>query len=256
MTFRIYPYKTASRSARRLKEALGGNLMLKPNGTYRYRPGDKIINWGNSTVPQFAAAAGDNLLNKPEAVAIAANKLHTFRSLSEAGVPTVPWTTNRDEASNWDGVVYARHQLTGHSGAGIEIVGEDDDIPQAPLYTKKVENGGEYRVHVMNGRVIDYRKKSRRDGDEVQEGQSEIRTLNNGWIYRQGELNRLERIEQLAVQAITAIGLDFGAVDIIMDEERERPNDVYVLEINTAVGLADNTLESYITAFQENYATI
>jgi glutathione synthase/RimK-type ligase-like ATP-grasp enzyme len=253
--FRVYPYKLGSRSARRLAEGLGNRLLLKPNGTYRNRRGDTIVNWGNSEVPQFFDRSRDNFLNKPENIALASHKLRTFEALEEAGIPTVPFTTSAREAGNWDGKVMARTRLQGHSGEGIIVVGQDDEIPQAPLYTKFVQNGGEYRVHVMNGEVIDYRKKSRQHDDEATEDESDIRTLENGWVYRQGSLRRLDRVEQLAIDTIETLGLDFGAVDIIQDSRATRPEDMMVLEVNTAVGLADNTLESYIEAFRRIYAT-
>lgn len=247
--FRIYPYKLASMSARRLKEVLGGGRpLLKPDGSYVYQDGDVIINWGNSEVPTWD---NDNVrwLNRPQRVGVASHKLRTLEALREANVPTLEFTTDRRVAQGWMGDVYVRHRLQGHSGDGIEIVDQDTDLPQAPLYTKKIENNGEYRVHVVDGRVIDYRKKSRRVEDEPTEDQKAIRTLENGWIYRQGDLRRLERIEELAISAINALGLDFGAVDIIQDTDRNE----YVLEVNTAVGLADNTLASYLEAFQQQY---
>mgnify|MGYP001568081921 CR=1 FL=1 len=128
--------------------------------------------------------------------------------------------------------------------------GQIMELPHAPLYTRKVDNHGEYRVHVFKGEVIDYRKKSRRVDDEPTEDQRSIRTLGNGWIYRATELNRIERVETLAIDAIEALGLDFGAVDIIKDAAGE----VYVLEVNTAVGSDDLTLSNYLNAI-ENYAT-
>lgn len=249
MTFRIYPFKLGSESARRLKEVLGGRPLLKPDGNYNYQEGDVIINWGSARNPNFLRE-GVRMLNLPEHVEVASNKLRTFEALSRGGVATIPFTASADQAREWDGVIYARHELRGHSGEGIEIIPEDQDVPPAPLYTKGMDNQGEYRVHVMNGEVFDYRKKSRLADDEPTEEQGKIRTLGNGWIYRQGNLRRLERIEQLAIQAINALNLDFGAVDIIMDEN----GDVFVLEVNTAVGLADNTLESYQEAFTRHYA--
>lgn len=254
----IYPYKMGSASARALANALDA-LRVRPVGRYTPRSGDFIINWGSSTVPGWNAAyrailgqvqGGIRFLNKPEAVSRAANKLTAFRILQQAGVSTPEFTSDWTTASDWDengwgGRIYVRHRLTGHSGFGIEIFDDNEALPLAPLYVKAIENHGEYRVHVVNGQVIDYTKKRRRNGDRPTQEQSDVRNLESGWIYTRENLRRLERIEDLAVQAVAALGLDFGAVDIIKDEN----GDVYVLEVNTACGLSDTTLDSYVRAF-------
>lgn len=287
----IYPYKLGSRSATSLADTFD-TLKIKPDGRYRYRRGDTIINWGSSTVPNWwSPEAEANTLNKPQAVALAANKLRTLNRLEEAGIATLEYTDNPEVAQEWD-KVFCRTVLNGHSGEGIEIwnkpaeqndkaerylafaheleeAGLDvaagqivdiariitvqqagEELPEAPLYTKAVANHGEYRVHVFRGRVIDYRKKSRRVEDPATPEQSDVRTLGNGWIFRADNLRRLERIENLALAAINALGLDFGAVDIIMDEE----GDVRVVEVNTAVSMEEQTLENYSVAINEYYA--
>lgn len=254
MRFVLYPYRLGSESASRLSEALPAHK-VRPDGRYRYRPGDVIVNWGNSTVPAWAELpAYENMLNLPQLVGLASNKLRCFRELTAAGVATVPWTDNRQLALTWFGdgsAVYARTVLQGHSGEGIVIATNSQELPEAPLYTKRVIVRGEYRVHVFDGQIIDYRKKSRRDGDEPTADQHSIRTLANGWIYRAENLPRIERVEQLALRAIEAIGLDFGAVDIVIDDV---DSNAKVLEINTAVGLEDRTLENYINAIRNKYA--
>lgn len=285
----LYPYKLASESARKLADALYVKR-VRPDGRYRYRRGDLIINWGNSHNPVwYSDIAEQNIINKPANVRLAANKIETFQTLAEAEVPTLDFTLDSYVAQEWlnDGEgVYIRNTVTGHSGEGITVMRNDgnehqeqleeiveklsnmgyddmadevqalaDDsvelqlVPQAPLYTKAKQNNGEYRVHVFAGEVIDYRKKSRRDGDHAQEGQSDVRTLGNGWVFRQSNLKRLERVEELAIKAIEALGLDFGAVDIIKDENGE----VFVVEVNTAVACDDTTLENYLTAINHLY---
>lgn len=182
--------------------------------------------------------------------------------------------------------VYARHSLAGHSGDGIVVHSPHPDsnevyniaerldnlgydsiterlltthseetpsVDSAPLYTRGVTNTGEYRVHVLGGDVILYQKKSRRvdeNGNIVTaEGEAaDVRNLASNWVYRTGNLRRLERVEDLAVNAVEALGLDFGAVDIIKDEG----GNVYVLEVNTAPGLGNSqTLAAYTTALQQ-----
>jgi glutathione synthase/RimK-type ligase-like ATP-grasp enzyme len=294
MRFILAPYKMGSASARLIRDRLRSlghtALCVRPDGRYRYRQGDLILNWGSSRTPEWMTnEAVLHTLNKPHNVASASNKLQCFQTLFSSEIPTVPFTTDIALAQDWarNGTVYVRHVLNGHSGDGIEIVtGGDSEVdgdirelteiadrlfaldytalgesveytistleseqvdaivPLAPLYTKKIENTGEYRVHVFKGEVIDYRKKSRHDGDEATDEQGAIRNLANGWIYRSGNLNRLERVESLAISAVEALGLDFGAVDIIKDEN----GDVMVLEVNTAVGLEEQTLQNYVNA--------
>jgi len=287
----IYPYKTGSESVKKLKGLLEAKIIKLENSKYKYKEGHTLLNWGNSTIPAWMARdAGEKILNHPVSVGIAANKLATLEALAECDVPHVPYTTDVDVAAGWaqDGYkVYARHKLNGHSGDGIEVVAGEiteennrlasisselremgyhtqadivleaievdaPDMPDAPLYTRGVPNCGEYRVHVFNGEVILYQKKSRRvdeDGevDIPEDDEQDVRNLETGWVYRTGNLTRLERIERLAIEAIEALGLDFGAVDIIKDHN----GDVYVLEINTAPGLGnEETLAAYAGAIK------
>lgn len=282
--FKIYPYKVGSQSVRSLKTALNAKVIRLEGSTYRHRIGHTIINWGNSRVPHWLSSTTP-ILNHPDIVRRASNKLDTLEYLTEAGVRTVDYTTDVSVAQDWvenGSKVFVRHTLTGHSGDGIEVIESDRDsheltdianqlyslgydtlgeiveeriespmVPDAPLYTLGVTNAGEYRVHVFNGEVILYQKKSRRideDGNVVTpEGEeADIRNLDTNWVYRTGNLRRLERIEQLAIDAIDALGLDFGAVDIIKDTE----GTVYVLEVNSAPGLGNTeTLAAYVSAF-------
>ncbi len=251
MRVRIYPYKVGSVSARALAQALGG-LCVRPDGAYRPRREDKVINWGNSVIPNWWpwTPLAQGVLNEPQKVRLASNKLLTLQKLEEAGVAHVPFTTDSVEARTWP-VAYCREKLTGHSGEGIVIFDHSlgEIPPHAPLYTKAIDNNGEYRVHVFNGEVIDYRKKSRQREDAPTEAEKLVRNLASGWVYREGHLKRLDRVEQLAKDAIEALGLDFGAVDIIMDGAGE----VYVLEVNTACGMEPRTLAKYVEAIKSKF---
>lgn len=264
MRIRIYPYKIGSKSARLLSDSLSA-LRARSVGSYTPRSEDFIIGWGSSIIPVFFErvgrlnASGGNIkfLNPPDKVRNASNKIKTFRILQESGVAIPEYTNDIQVVRNWTGsVVYGRAKLTGHSGEGIDIFRPElyeIDIPNYPLYTKAIENHGEYRVHVVNGEVIAYTKKKRPRGSIATDEQLQIRNLDNGWIFSGLNLRRLERIEELAISAVSALELDFGAVDIIKDEN----GDVYVLEVNTSPGLSPSTLGAYVNAFRnliENHA--
>jgi len=246
MRYIIYPYKMFSTSSKILRNELPATRVY-PDRRYRPKEDDIIINWGNSTLPNWygTSPAVMRMLNDPNAVSLASNKLKTLRILEEAGISIPRFTTNINEAYDF-GDVIVRHKLTGHSGRGIEIY-RGGELPQAPLYTKYIEQKAEYRVHVFKGKVIDYIKKRRKDYDYPTENESMVRSYKNGWIFARNRLRRLERIESLAIDAVEALGLDFGAVDIV----RGRDNSVYVLEVNTAPGLSGQTLESYLQAIRE-----
>ncbi len=247
----VYPYKMASKSARKLARGLS-NFRVFRDGKYRPRPHDEIINWGNSKKPSWESRLRDykKILNHPRNVRLATNKLLTLQTLKMYGIPTVEFTTDYNEALEWleTSNVYSRTILNGHSGNGIVI--SEGSITPAKLYTKGMDTRAEYRVHVFNGEVIDYSKKRRRNGEPATPEQRLVRSLGNGWIFTRGNLRRLKRIEDLAISAVHALGLDFGAVDIVKDRDR----DVFVLEVNTAVGLAPTTLENYKNAIRKYYA--
>lgn len=124
----IFPYNMASQSARALQAALRPflrTIRVYPNGRYRPRATDLIINWGNSTFPTWWEQTNRGLhspriLNHPNNVGAASDKLSCLRILQEAGVPTVQFTTDPRVATGWN-VVYARTLLRASEGRGIEI---------------------------------------------------------------------------------------------------------------------------------------
>jgi glutathione synthase/RimK-type ligase-like ATP-grasp enzyme len=189
-------------------------------------------------------------LNKHEAIALAANKLKTFETLAAANFEHLPsWCTGIMQAVNWieDGhKVYCRTSLTGHSGSGIVIASTTNELVQAPLYTQATKHKYEFRVHVFKGKVIDVQQKKKRlDYTGPNTG---IRNHSNGYIYARVDVNVPEILLSSSIQAVSLLGLDFGAVDV---GYRERDSRVFIFEINTAPGLVGTTLDKYVNTFKE-----
>lgn len=242
MAIKIYPYKAGSRSARALADALGGRVLRREGSTYRERERDTIINWGASAVP-FG-----RVLNRPDAIARASNKLTTFNTLR--GVCSIPdFWVNPDDIPNDAFPIVCRTVLSGHSGAGIVIADTRGDLVRSPLYVKYVKKQDEYRVHVgIRGNeesIIAIQRKARRN--DVENPNWQVRNHANGFVFVRNDVNPDPSVIEQAKLAVRTLGLDFGACDIIWNAREGR---AYVLEINTACGLEGQTVEDYATFFR------
>ncbi len=228
MRFKIIPYKRGSSSAKLLAETLTRMLGYKVWRGSDENPRRKNIHWGKESL----------------------GKLVQFRIFEREGISHVPYTTSKEEAArNYQAAghtVFAR-TTHGQGGSGITIVRPDEALPDMPLYTQYVPKQKEFRVHVVEGRVIDVQQKKRRDG--APKG-SLIRNLANGWIFAHDGVEEPEGLREIGLSAVRAVGLDFGAVDIIWNETQNR---CYVLEVNSAPGLCQTTANKYAQAFIDQY---
>ncbi len=244
---KILPYKIGSESAKAIaRELQVGRIRLGQHT--RPITQNLVINWGCSNINRSIR----KLLNRPEAVALASNKLKTFETLHAAGVSVPEWSITREDAEGWldrGFKVFCRHKLSGHNGEGIEVIRpEDTRLPRCPLYVKHVKKDKEYRVHVFNNRVIDITEKRRRSGVERTEYNGLIRNLENGWVFCRDNVHPIDIVRTESIRAVRTLGLDFGAVDIVVD----RQGRVFILEINTAPGLQGTTLDRYIEAIRNH----
>lgn len=246
------------------------------------------VNWGCSKWPAGWNMDGEmedvpclNMNHHGVPVATALSKLKTLTILKEAGVPCLEATGDVSTAKLWaeQGLVLARKDgLSG--GRGIQLIKDwseqamQNDWPATDMYVRYWKKTHEYRVHVFRHAegdgwqgpstplpshyVIDIQQKRRRT--EWQGNYDPmIRNFDNGWVFChdniKGTETEITAIGQTATMAVTATGLDFGAVDILA-----RFNDAGILkkhvvcEINTAPGLEGQTLEKYTTAIR-NYLT-
>lgn len=253
---KLYPYKMGSESAKSLASVL--NIMrVRGDGDYRPKHGHVIINWGSSAHPvwiQNVLSRGAKILNPLDKVNVAGNKLSALRALKAAGVLVPEFTTDIDIARRWvrsGETVVERHELRGNSGAGIRIVNLDDpDMPSvvhdAPLYTKFIPKTAEFRVHVFRGEVIDYIEKKKVAAERRTENFNRyVSSIHQGWVFTRTNVRDIPEVRNIAINAVRALGLDFGAVDIIYYE-----GSPYVLEVNTAPGLSGTTLVKYANAFR------
>ena len=139
----------------------------------------------------------------------------------------------------------------------------------------------EYRLHVFQGNVINAQRKTERSnmaeafteqhaeriknnaaksgvkldektmahvlgdiGKRQENPDQIIKSNTRGWKFSQVKTVKPE-LQKIAIDAIKAVGLDFGAVDCCILED----NSVAIIEVNTGPGLSGSSFDAYITAF-------
>lgn len=249
----MFSYNQGSQGGKELAEALGIPRIKHTGSKFTGGPGKTVLNWGATTDRFPTAIRNTRIINPPDKVDVAVDKVATFQKFLDNGVPHPEFTTDRAVAVRWlEGgtMVFARTQLRAHSGRGIVIM--DPDHPDtwevaAPLYVKYMPKKDEYRIHVVNGEVIDVQRKGLRAEFQNTDGVNyKIRNLANGFVYVRND-GRVppDCVLAAGISAVSALGLDFGAADIIYNE---RANAAYALEVNTAPGLSGTTIENYRAA--------
>lgn len=261
----IYVYRErASDGARALAEAVGG---MKVRHLPRVRRGDILVCWGESA-PNMD---GIRVLNG----SAIRTKFEDAVRLREQGVPTIEVSRTRPVERPAPPVTFdvgaggrlTREQVQALVGRlngylaqpqqppqqmGVWIprrfyhVGGNDLLrpPADPQYfSRKEDLTEEYRIHCFMGKSIRAGVKVPRDGARPHEW---IRSLDGGWRIRYDEFHSRKPQRELAARALTALGLDFGAVDI----GRKRDGTFIVLEVNRAPGLEGNTITAYAEAIR------
>lgn len=234
-----------SEGARALAQELG---IKRAKETGRVLSANTIlINWGNTQLP--ARFRNCNVINAPEDIALVSNKLNFFQKLALEDIAP-HWTSVKEHASNMltkGKVIVCRKVLNGSGGAGIVIAETPEQLVNAPLYVEYIPKTDEYRVHIVNGTIIDIQRKARRK--DVANPNWKVRNLAGGFIYSRADLNVPVCVTDVAIRCMEKLGgLNFGAVDVVYNSKR---NKAYVLEVNSAPGLEGTTVVNYAEAFKE-----
>lgn len=166
-----------------------------------------------------------------------AGRLDKYRelvALDDAQVQTVPFSRS---AADLDAPIFGR-KFHHSKGADIFVYNirpllRGDHL--SDFYTQLIPKVREYRVWVFRDKCLaTYEKVLTYQHKLGKRGRSKaVWNWGNGYAFefRQGE-NVPKRLKALGMSAVEALGLDFGAVDIIEDAHGW----FYVLEVNTAPG--------------------
>lgn len=206
---------------------------------YRQGYNGPVINFGHLY---------EGCLNAPEAVRLASHKKQALYTMQEANVP-VPALYEPREA------ITAVHHTPLVGRPSYHRKGRHFYLCRTPLevsyaiqrgathFLEYIEGAREFRVHVVNGKSI---KISEKLGGGV------TRNFEAGArFYYPHDFHHKKSVRNAAKGAVAALGLDFGAVDVLWKD-----GNFFVLEVNTAPCLTNqnsDTLARYGRAIQEAY---
>lgn len=222
----------------------------------------RCIRWGSTEYPNITAPT----LNSLDGVALASNKLKALHALKSAEV-SVPWFTDkRGEAVAFfhnRGVAKLVGRTTYHQGgSNFNICDREGDVVRdntSSHWLELIPIAKEYRVHVFQGEVIGVSRKTD-EGVESRITNRYTRNHHNGWRFIRCDLNAVpERLKALGVEAVTTLGLDFGAVDVILSDGSESTANspgsrkYYVLEVNSApsIEVGSTIMSEYLRRFKQ-----
>lgn len=108
----------------------------------------------------------------------------------------------------------------------------------ATHFMEYVDAPHEYRVHIFKGKSIRISEKLQGEHGETSHGNyTTIKPTGN-----------VRHVRKAAKQAVSALGLDFGAVDILANDDN-----CWVLEVNAAPGLGGTMPRVYAETFKKWY---
>ena len=174
------------------------------------------------------------------------DKLTQLNTFNSNEVPCPEYTRDIEVARGWidaGDCVMCRTLLRASEGRGIVIAEKKEQLVRSQLYTKYFKKKHEYRVHVLNGKVIDVQQKLKRKGFE-DERNTKIRNLANGYVFCRDGLVEPTNLRELSIKACASLGFSLGAVDVAYNVKKEQ---LIVLEVNANPGMQGTTLEKYAT---------
>ena len=206
-------------------------------------PGEgPYIRWGNRaavTVPTYRRA-----LNPAAAIERASHKLESLEILRDRGIPVPDYDTDPEQLVARAGYPILGRRFQHARATDVVLCLQRRDWRRQPrdYYVAYIPTNREYRLHVAGGEVIRVQGKYL---DVPSEYVPWVRNYASGHRFRAPRRRLHNARLESAIGAVEALGLDFGAVDLIVADDGSH----YVLEVNTSPSCSPRTGMAYVNAF-------
>lgn len=221
---------------------------------------DLLIRWGSTGSVKLNPK---RVLNKKDSIALAANKLDSLIRMQEAKI-SVPNTlplemltqlTLAEVATKGLKFPVLARNIQHTRGKDILLCLQNKDLARAVRWGRTylveyIATDREYRVHVFNGAIIRTSQKVLMSRDNYL---PYMRNDDHNHTYRNPRKVLTPEQSETAIKAVQSLGLDFGAVDMVIGDD----GNAYVLEVNTGPSLQVETgLEAYTNKFLDEIKKI
>lgn len=214
-----------------------GDFLGVPHGREGGSRCDYLIRWGTRSGAGYTPREG--VVNSRSSLRNNSNKLDSLRQLESAGIRVPDYTTDRDDFGDVIDYPLVGRNESHTRGEDINLILQwrDAYLTENDYFVEYIPTDLEYRMHVVDGEVIAVHEKRLRSEED---NHPFIRNHETGWVFVEPRAERPP--DSLAIDAVGALGMDFGAVDVVREEET---GDHYVLEVNSAPSLEEANLERY-----------
>ncbi len=206
-----------------------------------------LIRWGSSIEIPYTPKKE---INSQAAVLLATDKLRSLQELqkNKVSVPPIFLFNEVEKPKNLahfvSGFPILARTRTHQRGTDILLCMQISDIHRAVRMGRQyglqyIPTAREYRVHIFRNTSIKASQKIWTDTSKPYKPW--IRNHLNGHTFRKPEIALDDNSRDLAKAAVKALGLDFGAVDLIIDDTGKS----FVLEVNTGPGLVKSGIIKY-----------
>ena len=213
--------------AQRLAEALG---------CHRNVDAEIVIRYGNRH-----QCRGDFEINPVPALERARHKYQSLEIFDQKGLPVPYFGIDRESMEPY--YTLLGRKFTHQGGTDIKVLRSPRDYHgESQYFVQFLPVDTEYRCHIVCGEVISLAEKC--DGEKKD---CYCRNLKHGWIFKERKPERVHSdVIPLSKKAVKALGLHFGAVDVIISK-----GEAYLLEVNTAPGIIERRAILYANAINE-----
>lgn len=195
-------------------------------------------------------------INTPEAVENSSNKIKMKECFTDKSIPQTEWSTKdklfEDSKLTLELPIIAK-RIYGFKGRGMQKLDTEDKVNDFVrehssnyIYENFKNYAREYRLHCTQTECFLAWRKLRRS-ETPEDKRWFFNSDNCNWVNKDHELfnkpSNWRNIVDNSIKAVTAVGLDIGAVDVRVQANRD--SKYIILEVNSAPSLGEIGVQKY-----------